>query len=58
MINDDTESILELFEDRYGYKVEEEEYESEPGPVRRAAVYTTPAINTEPIPTTALAVVT
>ena len=49
---------MELFEDRYGYEVEEEEYESEPGPVRRATVYAAPAINTEPVPTTALAVVT
>ena len=40
-INDDTESILELLKDRYGYGIEEEEFESEPGLIRRAAVYTT-----------------
>ena len=45
-IDEDSESILELFEDRYGYGIEEEEeYESSPGPVRRVGVYTAPAIN-------------
>ena len=48
-INNDTESILELFEDCYGYEIEEEEFESEPGPVCHAMVYTAPAINTEPV---------
>ena len=53
-IYNDTDSILELFEDRYGYGIDEEEYESESGPVGRAAVYTAPAINTAPITTLAL----
>ena len=42
--SDDTESILELFEDRYGY--EDDEFESEPVPMRRVPVYTVPATNT------------
>ena len=42
--SDDTESILELFEDRYGY--DDDEFESEPVPVRRVPVYTVPATNT------------
>ena len=55
-INDDTESILELFEDRYGYGIEEDEFEPELVPVRRVPVYTIPATNTNP--ERALAVVT
>ena len=42
--SDDTESILELFEDRYGY--EDDEFDSEPVPMRRVPVYTVPAKNT------------
>ena len=42
--SDDTESILELFEDRYGY--EDDEFDSEPVPMRRVPVYTVPATNT------------
>ena len=53
-ISDDTESILELFEDRYGY--DDDEFESEPVPVRRVPVYTVPASNTNQ--ERALAVVT
>ena len=53
-ISDDTESILELFEDRYGY--DDDEFESEPVPVRRVHVYTVPASNTNQ--ERALAVVT
>ena len=44
--SDDTESILELFEDRYGYDEDEDELESEPAPIRRVPVYTVPASNT------------
>ena len=42
--SDDTESILELFEDRYGY--EDDEFEADPVPIRRVPVYTVPATNT------------
>ena len=45
-VDKDTESILPLFIDHYGYGSEEdEEYESSPGPVRRVAVSNTPATN-------------
>ena len=47
---------MELFEDRYGYGIEEDEFESELVPVRRVPVYTIPATNTNPERT--LAVVT
>ena len=36
-ISDDTESILELFEDCYGY--DDDEFESDPAPIRRVPVY-------------------
>ena len=48
VVEEDEESILELFKDRYGYGLEEEEYESSPGPIRRVGVYTAPAMNLDP----------
>ena len=42
------ESLVELYKDRYGYEIEEEEHKQFPGPIRRVGVYTTPAINHEP----------
>ena len=33
-----------MFEDRYGY--EDDEFESDPAPIRRVPVYTVPATNT------------
>ena len=55
-VDDDIESILPMFEDRYGYGSEEdEEYESSPGPVRRVAVYTAPATNLDSAAVTAAA---
>ena len=55
-ISDDTESILELLEDHYGYDIEDDEFKSEPVPVRRVPVYTMPTTNTNQ--ERALAVVT
>ena len=48
-----SESILPLFEGRFGYDVEEEddeEQESSPSPVRRVAVYTAPSSSMQPSP--------
>ena len=58
VIEEDEESILELFEDRYRYGKEEEEYESSPGPIRRVSVYTAPATNLDPASISAAATTT
>ena len=58
VIEDDEESILEQFEDRYGYGIEEEEYELSPGPIRRVGVYTTPTMNLDPASISAAATTT
>ena len=51
---EESESILPLFEGRYGYDAEEEDEEPEysAGPVRRMAVYTAPSINVGASPST------